>query len=434
MHLWRTTLAAGESTYVWHRREPDGTTPTYRLGDETLTPTDWVRHPQWYTRSVQAALTIPPDWLPGDYLLSDGTASLPIQVTAPLAARPSWVTVQPGDDLSARAAAGYNLRLAAGTHVLEHEWDAWYPQGAPLILHGSGPASTTLVLHQPLRPYHRLTLRDLTLQPTGYAFTHTQPIQNVRLERVHFQGGEFGEFPSPGLLVQDCRFEETRLAKLTAGLFLRCRFWRCGINSRGSAGLALLDCDFENGGLNFGGGTVRDCLFHALHFHGTQGRDNGSEVVLVEGAAHLKDCLFTNLRVRGGEGVPFQVYEAAATGNLVWDFALAGGGTTGRALWFYSTAQHDQSGNRFLHGELHGGRVDFGMQARDNLLRGVGLVHPRPGRGNQLSWHRPEWYGPQTLFQAAPGTHNRVEDSAVVGLPSGWQLTDHCVLERVQVG
>lgn len=82
MKVWRTLLSPGEQTYVWHVREPDGEAWDYRLCDTPLPQADWVRHPQWYTRSYQAALTIPPDAAPGDYDLS-GVAVRVVSKPAP---------------------------------------------------------------------------------------------------------------------------------------------------------------------------------------------------------------------------------------------------------------------------------------------------------------------------------------------------------------
>lgn len=434
MNLWRTLLYPGQQTYAWHLREPDGQKWDYRLdGSRLLAQSDWVRHPQWYTRSYQTVLTVPVDIPPGNYDLNGETVRIECQP----APRP-LVKIQPGEDLRSQLSAGFDVLLAPGRHELRGRLDTWHPSGPGRLL-GSGRDCTTLIripdgdyAERMIAPSSGFTVSDLTLVPVAYAF-HGIIAENVTVERIRFVGGEFGEFHSSGLLVRDCLFEETVIAKQTAGLWHRCRFYRSGINSRSTEGLCILDCDFEQGGLNFGGDPVQNCLFHGLQFHGTQGRDNGSEIVLVEGNAHLKNCLFTGLRVRGGEGVPFQVYEASATGNIVWDYAFDQAGTTGRAVWFYSTVGHAQRNNLFARGEIRGGRVDFGPSASGNRIIQTGFVSPRPSRGNQLSDYREHWYGYQEMFQAAPATGNLVQDCCLVDLPEFWTIGENVELHRVRV-
>jgi hypothetical protein len=445
--LWRTTLYPGAWTYVWSRQgdtqplDPGAWVlarqqvpppiPTYSLPAISL----GLRSLQPWDQNFHHALRVPNNVPPGSYLLGNPGVFPPLDVTMQglpdtTTASPPAKTIEPteSDPTTAIENAlnfpepGYNgnvlvkpghyritrrircparRTISGDGAVLVRDWevgpDAWvspffhFTGDGYILLDGLTFVADRRPAGTP-QDEGKVALANSN-NPLEPSITPTQT--NVTLRRCVFRNVQLGDWPKPGLLAEDCTWEEGGgcLGVTGPALFLRCTIrgltdggdaW---LTKRGS-GMALLDCDFINTlrgpFLQAREGNIENNLLSGVVCENIAHLFNGCEGIGMEPHSSeepplyaITDNLFLHFRYQG-EGPGFHMFFVPGQGNLLRDFVIDGG-TGIRLDADPSTSQ--QTLNKFIDGEVRGGECVFLAGATGNDMQNVAFVGPRPTRG-----------------------------------------------------
>jgi hypothetical protein len=427
----RNFVYPGSWVYVWSRQGGLDPNQWYLAQTETSAPFPLpplslgLRSLEPWDEHFHHALRIPDDVPPGKYQLYQGGVTTGVDMTVDNAPDMSTGTVidpsvsDPTAAIEAALQTG-NVWLNAGAYVLSRR--IRIPAGR--TVRGDGAFLVqTWDFSQWVSPFFQFTgdgrilFEGLTFvadrRPAGTRDdvgvmaladrvnpgppNETPAQNNVTLRRCVFRNVYLGEWPKPGFLAEDCRWEEGGGCDGVTGaaLFLRCTFrgladpsfahaWSTTVGS----GMALLDCDFLNTDrcivLRPDYGPIEGNLFSGLMCDGLAHVFNGCEGIALEGRQDrlywVRDNLFFHYRYRG-EGPGLIFFFVTAENNLLKDFVIDGGG----GIFLSTDSASPQRFNVFEDGEVRGGRCVFDPAATENTVRNVAFVGPRPTRSNQFN-------------------------------------------------
>jgi hypothetical protein len=224
-------------------------------------------------------------------------------------------------------------------------------------------------------------------------------LSNFTLRRCVFRNVQLGQWSKPGFWAEDCVWEEGGGCTGMSGpaLWLRCTFRGLIDPVSGNAwsgtagsGMAVLDSDFiatDRGPvLKVTDTDVTENLFSGMVCDRLGEVFDGCEVGAQKNTTHHADYnLFLHLRYRG-EGFGFRIFKVNATGNLLRDFVLDGGG----GIQIVGDDAHAVYSNTVEQGEVRGGRCRL-ENATENYMRNVGFIGPRPTQGSEFgAWGNPD--------------------------------------------
>jgi hypothetical protein len=412
----RARLAPGQALVCWDR---GGRLPAFTAG--------WYGQPAWTLKGVAGSAQVSrrspgrsdcesaddPTYhgellapaTPGAYTLTAGGAVFQFQVAAPVA-RKGVQRLAPGTTVATAQAQldkGYDLLLDPGLYPWGRSVYGATVAALPLRVPDgatvTGPGA--VIIADPTVPppaaswqlaglfsAPNATIDGVTFRLPGGRVCSNVYSPNLALRRCKLDCTGIAD-PGPGLVMEDCEVTGPTSGVFTSlgGLLRRVNFHDTSdghafVAWKADGNLALIDCRFVRTGrgpvFQPNWGDVKNCLFLGTEIEHPRS-ENGRESFLCEQPAvplspllygFHNNLILHSLAVTDGSAIQ---WDGAASGNLVRDYTVHGGG--GFVLWGKGI-----SGNTFSGYKLDGGAT---IQLDASTGGNVFVNGPRPAEGGK---------------------------------------------------